>query len=163
MINDKKPSNYFWSICFIIFFSVLVSCKEKVANKSYLTYTFNVPRDQKPDEPFAYSYSVQGIEKRIKKKRQIKITLEGDRITNQKKLELVKYEARRLKYTEDTTTIIKVTLTDDTTYGEFIQLIELCNIDQHKRYALLKRSFVIFGEYPLEKTDTTKQIHPIYL
>ena len=160
-----RKFNYYSAIGLVWFFFGPISCKEKVTNNNYLTYAFTVPKDQNPSEPFAYSYSVQWGENLIKKKNQIKITLDGDQITNQKKLELVKYEARKLKYTTDTTTVIRIILTDETTYGEFLQLIKLCNEDKHKRYALLKRSFVIFGEYPSssKKTDTTKEIYPIYL
>lgn len=167
MISRKQLYYCLSSISIFGILSILIRCKERPplnnSPNNYITYTFDVPRDQKPDDPFTYLFSVKWIEKLIRKKKQIKITLDGDRSTNQKKLELVKYEARKLKYTEDTTTVIRINLTNETTYGEFIQLVKLCNNDKHKRYALLKRSFIIFGEYRPEKPDTTKRIQPIYL
>jgi hypothetical protein len=68
----------------------------------------------------------------------VKIELDGDRETNQKKIELIKYEARKLKYTKDTTTVINISLTNETTYSELVQLIDLCYADKHKRFTLIK-------------------------
>jgi hypothetical protein len=154
----KRRFNYCCRVIALVWlFYSLISCQGKTPPNDYTTYSFVVPRNNKPNDPATYILSTKWIEDIIRKKKQIKITLDEDRITNQKKIALIRYEARKLKYTQDTTTIIRVNLTDETTYGELLQLIKLCNEDKHKRYALLKRSFVIFGE-PSSKKVSEKPI-----
>ena len=118
-----------------------------------------VPKENNKNCQFSTGY----VLRLIRSKKQITIELNGDKETNQKKIEFIKYEARKLKYTRDTTTLINITLTNETTYGEFIQLLNLCYADNHKRFALLKKSLIIFGEYPTVVKNTTKEIQPIYL
>jgi hypothetical protein len=81
----------------------------------------------------------------ISSKNRIKLELNGDGELNAKKLELIKYEARKLKFTKDTNTVIDVTLTTETKYKEFIKLLYICNEDKHKRFVLVENRFVIFG------------------
>ena len=106
-------------------------------------YQFNVPRDGKNA---AYGFSIYQIEQYLRSKKQIEFILDEDEITNDKKFEIIKYEARKLKYTHDTSTVLRIRFTDDTNYGEFIRLVGLCYSDGHKKFILLNKSFVILGE-----------------
>jgi biopolymer transport protein ExbD len=112
--------------------------------QTYLT--INVPREN--SDKSDYRYSIDGIEKQLKKKKQIQLTLDADEKTNERKFELIKYEARKLKYTQDTSTVLRIRFTNDITYGTLVRLINLCYAEGHKRFVLLKNSFVIYGEYP---------------
>ena len=99
----------------------------------------------------------------IKNKKQIQAELDDDKLTNQKKLSFIQYEARKLKYSKDTNSVINISLTNEVSYSEVLQLFNICFEDGHKRFALLKNRFIIFGEYPSPKPDTTNIIKPIYL
>ncbi len=121
----------------------LIWSLSKFEPKQYGLLPFNVPTEDK-NSP----YSIYQIEERIKMKKQIQLTLDADDETNEKKMEIIKYEARKLKYTQDTSAVLRVRFTDDITYGLLVRLIDLCHVDGHKRFVLLKNSFVIFGEYP---------------
>ena len=99
----------------------------------------------------------------IKNKKQIQAELDDDKLTNQKKLSFIQYEARKLKYSKDTNSVINISLTNEVSYSEVLQLFNICFEDGHKRFALLKNRFIIFGEYPSTKRDTTNIIKPIYL
>lgn len=54
----------------------------------------------------------------------------------------------KLKYTNDTSAVVLVTLTDDITYGEFVAMLNICMMDEHKRFAAFDDKFVIYGESP---------------
>ena len=98
------------------------------------------------------------IEKNIHKKKKIKFELDENKMENYKKLEIIRYEALKLKYTLDTSTVILLTLSDSISYGELISIIDMCEANGLKRYAYWDNMFVIFGEWPKTKimqTDTT--------
>lgn len=81
-----------------------------------------------------------------------------DKYTNQKKLNFIRYEARKIKYTKDTTSVINIAITNEVTYSEILQIIDMCYEDDHKMFTLLKKRFIIFGEYPPILKDTIKRI-----
>ena len=96
------------------------------------------------------------LEKDITKRRQIRFTL--NEIEIEKKLKIIRHEALKLKYTEDTSTVIVINLNDSISYGDFVSLVDLCEADGHKRYASWDNKFVIFGEWPKVKKQTTDTI-----
>jgi hypothetical protein len=114
--------------------------------QTYDSYPFAVPDDR--EESRSYAISCYQIEKGISKKKQIAIILDENEADNRKKFDLIKYEARKLKYTHDTSTVLRIRFTEKMNYGELIQLIRLCYEDGHKRFVLLNKSFVIWGERP---------------
>jgi biopolymer transport protein ExbD len=125
---------------------------QKFQPRQYSYLSLNVPSENR--DMSNYRFSSYWIEKQLKKKKQIQLTLDDDEKTNQKKFELIKYEARKLKYTQDTSTVLRIKFTNDITYGTIVRLIDLCYTDGHKRFVLLKNSFVIFGEFPPVNTKT---------
>jgi hypothetical protein len=128
-----------------------------IKKESYLSLI--MPNDVNDNNLF----STGVILRQILYKKQIKIELNGDQETNQKKMELIRYEARKLKYTKDTMTVLNISLTNEIIYGDIVKLLDLCYADKHKRFVLLKKSFIIFGEYSERRKDTTKQIPMMYL
>lgn len=131
--------------------------KQGIVKYEYFTMSF--PHNKKS----LYAFSTHSVYNIIKGKKKIRIELDNDRLTNQKKINLIQYEARKLKYTMDTTTVIIASLTKDVLYSEIMQLIRLCKNDSHKRYALVDNNFIILGEYPKEPIDSTKKVEMIYL
>jgi biopolymer transport protein ExbD len=125
---------------------------------NYHIIIINVPKDEKSQSPFS-SYYILDL---IKAKKKIHVELDDDRLTNQKKISFIQYEARKLKYTKDTNSVVNISITDEVLYSEIMQLMNICIEDGHKRYVLLKKKFVIFGEYPSIK-NTTKKVEMIYL
>ena len=72
-------------------------------------------------------------------------------------MEMIRYEALKLKYTEDTSKVILINLTDSIKYRDFVSIVDMCDADGHKRYAYWDNKFVIFEELPkrkIEQTDT---------
>lgn len=137
------------------------SFQKRFTSKKHEGYlSFYVPND---DSSNPYRFSTNAIMRTISKKKQIRIVLNEDRKTNQKKIDFIRYEARRLKYTQDTTAVIVITLTNETSYAELVQLIDMCHEDKHRQFTLAKRLFIIFGEYPPKPENTTKQLHLISL
>jgi|SRR5688572_9748013 len=102
------------------------------------------------------------VEKYVNKKKKIKFEFDENKTENYKKLEIIRYEALKLKYTLDTSTVILLTLSDSISYGEFISIIDMCEADGHKRYACWDNKFVIFGEWPKRKSTETDTIPLLY-
>ena len=121
--------------------------------------SINVPKDKIG----LHYFSNFSILNQIQKKKKIKIELNEDNYTNQKKFELIRNEARKLKYTKDTSSVIDISLTNKINYEVILQLFIICQEDEHHMYSLLRNRYIIFGEYPPEKKDTTNRIQPIYL
>lgn len=101
-----------------------------------------LPSDNSKD--FFSGYTL--LEKGIKGKKLIQLELTDEITEDNKKVDFIQSEARRLKFTHDTTTVIKIYLSDEITYGRFVELINIMLKDNHKRYALWKNYFYIFGE-----------------
>jgi hypothetical protein len=76
-----------------------------------------------------YRFSSYWIEKQIKNKKQIVLTSDADEKTNRKKFVLIKYEAGKIKYTQDTSTVLRIRFTNNITYGPIVRLIDLCYAD----------------------------------
>lgn len=91
-----------------------------------------------------YKYTTGTILRSINNKKKIKFELDDDPETNQKKMEMIRHEARKLKYTEDTTAVIWVSLSQYINYGNFIELLNLCYADDHRRFVLIRNVFIIY-------------------
>ena len=72
---------------------------------------------------------------------------------NAKKLKFIAQEALKLKFYNDTTQVIKVRLTNETTYNEFVQLVNAMYKNEQKRYSLLDNDFYILGDWPPEPEE----------
>ena len=145
----------------IVFLSgiwVLLVNIQKSYLPKYQVITIVFPRDKKEEHRFT-TFSVLN---QIKKKKKLQIELNEDKLTNQKKISFIQYEARKLKYTKDTNSVVSISMKDEVSYSEIMQLINIFIKDGHKRYVLLNNQFIIFGEYPSIK-NTTKKPELIYL
>ena len=130
--------------------------KRNIPAKGYCITMF-VPQDCNKARDWALRFGTCNLEKEIKKRKQIKFTLDNNKQDNERKMEMIRYEALKLKYTEDTSKVILINLTDSIRYGDFISIIDMCEADGHKRYAYWDNKFVIFGKLPKRKiiqTDT---------
>lgn len=123
---------------------------------------YYAPKDGKHRDPHIYAFEPTSILKANKDKRFISVILTTDFEENQKKLDFIRFEARRLKYTNDTSQVLKVFIPDSSKYGTFLSLLLMMNEDKHKRYFEYQNWFYIFGEV-LEKKDSVKEVAPIYM
>ncbi len=138
---------------------ILLANMQKFDLPKYQIIPVSFPKDKRGLSDF----STMLIFKIIKGKSKLPIELNDDVSTNQKKIFLIRQEARKLKYTKNISSFIDINITDAATYGEIIQLFDICEQDDIRMYALLKNRFIIFGESPLPPKDTTKKISLIYL
>src|SRR4030095_5193842 len=131
--------------------------KKNVVAKEYCLPLF-VPSDKHRSNEFEYIFSKYYLEKVISKKRKIRFMLDENKEGNYLKMQMIRYEALKLKYTEDTSTVVLLTLSDSISYGEYVSLLDMCNYDGHKRFASWDNKFVIFGEWPKVKKQATDTI-----
>ena len=136
------------TICGLLLFTIIGFKKVLPKRESFITYF--APKDTRPND-WSKIFSKYTIIDNINKKRKIQFTLDDDKFTNKKKISLIRYEARKLKFTNDSSAVILITLTNDVTYGEFASLLDICQMDDHKRFAAFDDKFVIFGNVPPTK------------
>jgi len=105
-----------------------------------------------------YQFSSCHLERNISKRKKIKFALNEDNEENKTKMEVIRYEALKLKYTGDTSTVILITLSDSISYGEFVSLVNMCVNDKHTRFASWDNKFVIFIETPRNKIEKSNFI-----
>jgi len=115
--------------------------------------TLYVPNEIPDKNLFKHTFSKYKLEKDIIKKKKISFTLDENLEENSRKMEMIRYEALRLKFTRDTSTVVLLTLSDSISYGEYISLVDMCIYDGHKRFASWDDKFVIFGEWPEKKKE----------
>ena len=115
--------------------------------------TYFAPKDTRPHD-WSKIFSKYILIDEIKKKRKIQVTLDDDKFANKKKINLIRYEAQKLKFTNDSSAVVLITLTNETTYGEFVSLLDICLMDDHKKFAAFDDKFVIFGNTPPVKKRT---------
>ncbi len=113
--------------------------------------TINVPIDENEDIPYLNIFSSRRISNEIRQKKKIQFNLDNNTMANKEKLDLVRHEAKRLKYTNDTNEVIVAKLNDSTVYSVIVGLMNICHEDGHKTHALFDRQFVIFGEPAYKK------------
>ena len=121
--------------------------------KTQTVLRLSVPSDD--NSPDQYKFSRYAVKAALKGKKINTVYLSDDRKLNSKKLDFIANEGLKLKYYNDTTQIIKVHFTVGTTYGEFVQLVNIMNRDGHKSYVWLDDDFYILGEPPPDPHVTT--------
>ena len=117
--------------------------------KEYTVLRFILPKDdsQSPSHS-GYTYSV--VSDVLKGKKIHTIYLGEHNDVNEKKLALFAREALKLKFYSDTTQVVGVYLSEESTYGNFVQLVNIMVRDKHKRYTLIGDYFYVFSEVPTE-------------
>ena len=162
MKNFARTFSYVQLIClagfqFILFFIFLDRLAEAI-NTVYPPQTalrLALPSEDSDQSEFGKQFSGSASLIKWKKERKIfiRVDLTGELSEDKKRMEFIKIEAGRLKYTYDTTHILKVHFTDENTYGQFVELVNTMNKDRHKRYVFYKDDFYILGENPPESTN----------
>ena len=113
------------------------------------------------------SYSrYQLIDQTIKKKKIIHISLTGNTLQDDKEVAFIQFKASCLKYTNDTTSILEIHFSNETSYGRFVELVNIMLEDGHKKYGLWKDNFYIIFT-PANTIPSAPQgndaIKPLYL
>jgi biopolymer transport protein ExbD len=121
--------------------------------KSQTVIKFFVPKEDY-QSPYFSTFSRSSVKAALKGKKINTVYLDEHHPLNARKLEFVAGEALKLKFYHDTTQVIKVRFSDETTYNEFVQVVNIMHKDSHKRYALLDNDFYIFGETPPEPQES---------
>lgn len=116
--------------------------------KSETVLRFSLTSDR-PATSGITAYNTSFVLEKTKGKHLITIDLDGNIALNGRKMLYIEQEAMRINYSYDTTSVIRVSLSDSTTYGTFVQLLNIMTADVIKRYALIGNDFYIFGEPPV--------------
>lgn len=93
-------------------------------------------------------FSVPYIEQCVQNKQQTKFWLGDNEAQNKLSLQVMQQEALKLNLTHDTNRVVAAVLLPSCKFKDFVGLINLCLINEHKRYALAKDTFYIFADPP---------------
>lgn len=99
-------------------------------------------------DDFSFQFSVPYIEELVRTKQQTKFWLGEDAAQSKLSLQMIQQEALQLKLTHDTNRVVAVVLLPAATFNDFVSLINICLINEHKRYAFARDTFYIFAEPP---------------
>ena len=129
-------------------------------NPKTIQLPINFPKDQ--DRP--YLFSEKKAWDLTKNKKKIRITLGNNPVLNRKRFDVITYEARKMKVTMDSSTVIIINFTPDMPYSEFLKIVWLCQDEMLWTYIPVKRGFIITGLYPIAiKEDKENEIELIEL
>ena len=117
-----------------------------------------LPNLCKDANSFNSRFSENSVLQEVRKKKVIRVELTGDYSEDYKRFSFIRSETQRLKYSNDTTTIMQVHFTNENSYGQFVYLISFLLEDHQKRYALVQNDLYIFGEKN-NKTHSEASIH----
>src|SRR6187402_2862264 len=112
-------------ISLIGFLIAIPSFYKKVIPIKEYCLTLFIPTDCQKDRPMGPEFSSCYIERIISKKNKLQFTLNADGEENKIKMSLIRYEALKLKYTMDTSSVILINLSDSISYGDVISLYDL--------------------------------------
>lgn len=111
------------------------------------TVSFFMPMDSARDD-FSFQFSVPYIEELVRTKQQTKFWLGEEEAHKKLSLQMIQQEALQIKLTHDTNRVVAVVLLPAATFNDFVSLINICLINEHKRYAFARDTFYIFADPP---------------
>jgi hypothetical protein len=144
----------------VVSFCWIVLYKLSIPHRKPEIFTLRVPKEEGESH---WVFTEKYILRKLIAKKRITITLDGDRQTDFKKIELIRYEARKLNYTLDSTTVLDIHFSSETKYQSIIDLLRMCQYDGQKVYVYMKDRFIIFGCPPDESPKSKTKIEPIHL
>ena len=119
-----------------------------------------LPTDQK-DDPGMIRFSTGMVYKSLKGKKIVTINLDVERFHEEddrtqyvfyKKLHFVSQEIERLEFTNDTSTVLKVQLGANNTYGDYVWVLNQLFIYKVKRYAFTDDNFYVYADFTIDRT-----------
>lgn len=126
------------------------------APKSEKAIRLNLPNDYPSvnnDEPIKFTSKY--VIKEAKKHKVETIYWEPSGIVGfedyiyQRNKRFIQNEIERLQFTHDTSRVLKIQLTDDNTYGDFVWLVNQAMLYKYKRFAHVNDAFYFFPNPPL--------------
>ncbi len=118
----------------------------------------NVPTE----EDSTFSFSGKALKEYLRHRKKICFILDSNERTNSEKISIIRQEALKLKYTNDTSAVVITTFTDNAPYSVFIKLLDIANADQHKSFFLFKNEFFIYHQVPRQQKKSLTDI-PMFL
>jgi hypothetical protein len=122
---------------------------KKTLSKPVAVISIVVPKFSVGKNEPGYVFSESWILNDIRNKKKTRFWLDNDHESNKKKIELIRFEAKKLEYTLDSSSVILIEFTDDLVYEELFRIYDNCIADKIKRFASWDSYFVIFGGYRL--------------
>jgi hypothetical protein len=125
---------------------------------------FSIPSDAETKDSVEV-FSKYSVKKAIENKKIVTIDMgeyyfDEPYLTNSK-FNFVHNEIERLQFTHDTSTLLKVQLRNNNTYGDFMWLLNQALIYRVKRYALVDNDFYILTNPPPINYDSIT-VEPLY-
>lgn len=159
-MKSARPLIWILLLGLILFNWMVLYMMSTPKNPKTIQLPINFPKDQ--DRP--YLFSEKKAWDLTKNKKKIRITLDNNPVLNQKRFDVITYEARKMKVTKDSSTVIIINFGPDMPYSEFLKIVWLCQDELLWTYVPVKRGFIITGLYQIaKKEDEENEIELIEL
>jgi hypothetical protein len=120
--------------------------------------------DTKPSPSGSILFSKWYLYQSLKLKKIVSVDLNDDRrdgnelgrFRQLKKLDFISNEIARRQFTHDTTSILKVQLGDDCTYGDFFWVLNQAKVYDVRRFAFVDDAYFLFSNPPQEPVQLSK-------
>lgn len=123
-----------------------------------------LPYDNISDNKWTYYFSKQNFYKSISKRKVTEVDLFEDDLTLrnyvlQEKFNFIERELERISFTGDTTTVLKINLSDSNTIGDFVWPVNQTLLYNIRRWMIADNSFYFVNiKYPFRKITETHQL-----
>ncbi len=140
---------------------VLLLVSVLLAPKHYARLKFSLPSENSD-----FGFGKRYLEKNLEHKLIATFILTGSFENDEKILYAIDLKTNLLNISHDTMQVLQVHFSSKNTYGQFVRLVDIIQIEMSERYALFDNDFYIFAnpkEETTQQNDSTKVIAPIYL
>lgn len=128
----------------------------KLVEKKIYSLSFAVPSNNNLD-PYN-SFSESNILSSISHLYKFSIDLDGNEVENNQKLKWINQTAKMIHEDTVSSAVLKISLSNQTSYHFLIQLIDMCYMNNFKPFFLNKNEFFILPLVEKPKNDSTAEL-----
>lgn len=122
----------------------------------------NLPSDEVKPDPYLIRFSRRAVYQSLKHKKIITVDLGEDirsdrdflnEVVYQKKLDFISEEIARRQFTHDTSSVLKIQLGGNCTYGDFVWVLNLAHVYDMKRFVFIDDAYYLYTNPPPERVS----------
>jgi hypothetical protein len=152
---------YFSGAISLIGIPILLSFNQaKLVEKKTYSLSFAVPSNNNLDSHDSFSES--NILSSISHLYKFSIDLDGNEVKNNQKLKWINQTAKMIHDDTISSAVLKISFSNETSYHFLIQLIDMCYMNNFKRFILHKNELFILPLDEKTKNDSTAEVALIH-
>ena len=156
----RKKIHYVPGLISLIGLPILIFILSQNPDKAKNAVRIFLPSDEKDESGQMRKFSKYYLYKIVENKKIIQVELDNvpeERYLTGSRLKFITREIERLKFTNDNSFVLKIHLSDSSTLGEFVWMVNQTLVYQIKRWGFVDDTFYFFNSPP----DTVKEELPV--